>query len=125
MKIQRLLTNLCSQELQASAQFYCALFDFKVQYESDWFMHLVAQESGVELGIILQQHEVVPQQVQGKHTGMYLTFVVADVEQLHCQAKTLGVPVIQSPQPTFYGQNRMLLMAPEGTVCDISSLSKG
>ena len=49
MKIQRLLSNLCSQDLKASKQFYTSLFDFDVKYESDWFIHLVAQGGELEL----------------------------------------------------------------------------
>jgi uncharacterized glyoxalase superfamily protein PhnB len=52
---------------------------------------------------------------------MYLTFVVDDVAQTHSIAQAGGYSVTQKPEATFYGQNRMVLIAPEGTVCDVSS----
>jgi predicted enzyme related to lactoylglutathione lyase len=123
MKIQRLLSNLCSQDLKASKQFYTSLFDFDVKYESDWFIHLVAQGGELELGIILEQHDIVPKQAKTGSGGVYLTFVVEDVGQLNRRAQTLNYQILQEPELTFYGQNRMLLLAPEGTVLDVSSPS--
>ena len=52
MEIKRLLTNICSTDLEASKQFYTSLFSFKVGYDSDWFIHLVSEGSELELGII-------------------------------------------------------------------------
>jgi len=121
MEIKRLLTNICTQDLSASKTFYCALFDFKVSYNSDWFINLYSAARGLELGLISCTSEVVPTQAVGTIRGAYLTFVVEDVEALHKQASTLGYPILQAPILTSYGQTRMLLNAPEGTICDVSS----
>ena len=119
MKIERLLTNVCSNNLEESKSFYLSLFNFEVSYDSDWFVHLVA--NGHELGIILPTNEIVPQQAKGNSAGVYLTFVVADVDELFTKIKPLNYDIIQNPTDTPYGQKRMVLLAPEGTVCDISS----
>jgi hypothetical protein len=94
-----------------------------VKYESDWFINLVAEDGDLELGIILEQHDIVPKQAKGESAGVYLTFVVENVEQINRQAQALNYPILQAPEMTFYGQKRMLLLAPEGTVCDMSSPS--
>ena len=124
MEIKRLLTNICSTDLEASKQFYTSLFSFKVGYDSDWFIHLVSEGSELELGIISENHEVVPVKAQGGILGAYLSFVVEDVDAFYQKAKELGCNILQSPEVTVYGQKRMLLIAPEGTVCDISSPTK-
>lgn len=121
MKINRLLTNICSQDLQQSKNFYCSLFAFVVGYDSDWFVHLVSEDRELELGIILQGHEIVPEAAKGKVTGMYLTFVVDDIDAFHLNVKKNKYEVLQEPEITPYGQKRMVLVAPEGTVCDVSS----
>ena len=121
MKIQRLLINLCSTDLSSSKSFYTSLFSFNVQFDSDWFVNLVCEESGLELGIILAAHEVVPEGVGSMASGMYLTFVVDEVDALYAKAEQLGYEVMQVPAATSYGQKRMLLVAPEGTTCDVSS----
>ncbi len=121
IEINRLLTNLCSQNLAESKSFYTSLFDFRIDYDSDWFVHLVSEGRELELGLISESHEVVPDEVRGKPSGVYLTFVVKDVDKLYQKTVKLGYKVIQSPEITFYGQKRMLILAPEGTICDVSS----
>lgn len=121
MKIERLLTNICSKDLEKSKLFYTSLFSFNVDYDSDWFVHLISEGKELELGIILQDHEIVPDKTTGSITGAYLTFVIDDVDRIYQKAKNLGVEILESPKETPYGQKRMLVLAPEGTVCDISS----
>jgi len=122
MEIQRLLTNVCSNDLAQSKAFYTQLFSFDVAFDSDWFVSLVSQGRALEIGIIDINSELVPEQLKQGSSGVYLTFVVEDVDALHEKVQTLNYTVIQPPQATFYGQNRMLIQAPEGTVCDVSSL---
>lgn len=100
-----------------------SLFDFRIDYDSDWFVHLVSEGRELELGLISESHEVVPDEVKGKPSGVYLTFVVKDVDEFYQKTLELGYKVIQAPEITLYGQKRMLIVAPEGTVCDISSPS--
>ena len=47
--------------------------------------------------------------------------MVDDVAPIYEAAKALGCDILQAPEATFYGQMRMLLVAPEGTVCDVSA----
>ena len=121
MKIQRLLINLCSSDINKSKNFYTSLFEFKVAYDSDWFVNLVSIESEFEIGLVLKGHEVVPEQARGSMSGAYLTFVVDNVNLVFLKAQELDLHIIQHPEMTGYGQIRMLIKAPEGTVCDVSS----
>ena len=124
MEIKRLLTNLCSNDLGASKAFYTGLFDFGVEYDSDWFVQLKSPGKAFELGIIAQDHNIVPERISGEASDTYLTFVVEDVDRFYELAKTLNVYIEQPPQPTPYGQKSMLLVAPEGTICDVCSPMK-
>jgi len=119
--MNRLLTNICSSDLTASTHFYTTQFDLSIEFDSDWFVHLKSATRDLEIGIISETHEIVPMQARGKISGIYLTFVVEDVDQHFQKAKKLNHEILQNPEATFYGQNRMILMAPEGTICDISS----
>ena len=121
MEIKRLLTNICSADLNESKNFYTSLFAFKVDYESDWFIHLISEGRELELGLIKQGHDIVPKQARNSISGMYLTFVVEDVDVLFERSQSLNCYILQAPEITFYGQKRMLILAPEGTVCDVSS----
>jgi len=121
MKVKRLLTNLCTKNLEQSKQFYTRLFAFKVDYDSDWFVHLITEGKELEIGLIAENHDIVPAQARGDASGMYLTFVVDNVDDLFEKAQQLAIKILQPPEMTFYGQKRMLLVAPEGTICDVSS----
>ena len=121
MKVNRLLTNVCSEDLEQSKRFYTTLFAFSIGYHSDWFVHLVSEGKELELGIIQQYHDIVPEMVKGQSRGLYLTFVVDDVDQCYQDIQDNGYEVLQAPEITSYGQKRLLVVAPEGTVCDVSS----
>lgn len=125
MKINRLLINICSDNLPASKHFYTSLFDFKVDYDSDWFVHLIGQDSQLELGIIDRNSEVVPSEAKNMAGGSYLTFVVASADELLKIAQEQGFSVVEEPKDTFYGQRRLLLKDPDGYIVDVSSLIGG
>lgn len=122
MRINRLLTNLCSDNLEESKVFYTSLFDFAVDYDSDWFVHLISEGQALELGLMQLTHELVPEEYRGKPTGMYLTLVVDDVMAIYENARKLGYNVLKEPELTFYGQKRLLLVDPGGVLVDVSSL---
>ena len=41
MTFTRILTNICSDDLAASRDFYVALLGFEVNYDSDWYIQLL------------------------------------------------------------------------------------
>ncbi|KXX66858.1 VOC family protein [Flammeovirga sp. SJP92] len=119
--IHRLMTNICSDNLAESLYFYTALFDFKVEYKSDWFIHLTTKDGKLELGIIDRTNEIVPKGFQNNPQGFYLTFVVESADDFFAIAKSENFKIVSEPTDTFYGQRRLLLKDPSGTLVDISS----
>lgn len=121
MRVNRILTNLCSDNLEASKAFYTSLFKFNVDYDSDWFVHLISEGRELEVGIMLSSHELVPEEFRGKPAGMYITLVVDDATAIYDKARELGCTVVKEPEHTFYGQKRLLLKDPSGVLVDVSS----
>lgn len=121
-KINRMITNICSSQLTASRNFYTKLFNLKVSFDSDWFVQLVSEDGQFELGIIQRDNEIVPKEFQNLPTGFYITFVVDNTDEICELAQSENFEIISPPEDTFYGQRRLLLKAPEGTLVDISSL---
>jgi len=118
----RILTNICSDDLQKSKDFYVELLGFNVKYDSDWYIQLCSPEdSEIEYGIIQQDHELVPEEYRNAPTGMYVTFVVNDVNTTYEKALEMNVPIIQEPRNEFYGQRRFLVKDPNGCLIDICS----
>lgn len=122
--LNRLMTNICSDNLQDTKNFYTQLFDFNVDYESDWFIHLISKDKNLELGIIERNHDIVPKEVRNGPQGFYVTFVVDDADELYRIAKSRNFNIVSPPEDTFYGQRRLLLKDPNGTLVDISSPMK-
>ena len=118
----KILTNICSDDLQKSKEFYVELLNFKVKYDSDWYVQLcTSEDSELEYGLIKRSHELVPKEYQHKPNGMYITFVVSDVDETYKKAIEMSVPIIQEPRNEFYGQRRFLTQDPDGCLIDICS----
>lgn len=120
--VNRLLVNICSNNVSNSKDFYTKLFNFEVEFESDWFVQLISKETGLELGIIERSHQIVPKDYRNTPQGFYLTFVVDDADAVFEFAKESKLEIIEKPHDTFYGQRRLLLKDPDGTLLDVSSL---
>ncbi|QNL22207.1 VOC family protein [Hyphobacterium sp. CCMP332] len=116
-----MMTNICSSKLAESRDYYTKLFDFNVDYDSDWFVHLISKDKQHELGIIIQTSEIVPDEVKELPQGFYITFVVENTDEVLEIAKKEGFEIISEPSDTFYGQRRLLLKDPNGIIVDVSS----
>lgn len=118
----RILTNICSDNLPQSKDFYVALLGFKVKYDSDWYVQLCSpKDADIEYGIIQRNHELVPEAYQQSPQGMYVTFVVDDVDACYQQAMAMEATIVQEPRNEFYGQRRFLVKDPNGCLLDICS----
>ncbi len=75
----------------------------------------------LELGILQRDHGIIPEGFRKAPAGVMLTFVVRDCDDVHEKAKRLGITIHTPPTDMPYGQRRMLLCDPDGTVLDISA----
>lgn len=115
------MTNICSDKLPESRDFYTTLFDFNVDYDSDWFVHLISEDKNLELGIIDCKNDLVPDDFQNRPQGFYITLVVKSADEIYQIAKSANFEILSPPLDTFYGQRRLLLKDPNGTLVDVSS----
>ncbi len=118
----RILTNVCADDLALSRAFYVALLGLDIQFDSDWYVQLSSPSHPEnEFGIIQRDHELVPEAFRQPASGMYVTFVVDDVEETFARAVAMEATVVQAPQDEFYGQRRCLILDPSGCLLDICS----
>lgn len=101
MRVNRILTNVCSDNLEVSKVFYTLLFNFKVDYDSEWFVHLVSEGRELEVRIMQSNHELVPKEFRGRPTGMYITLVVDDASAIYDKARELGCTIVKEPERTL------------------------
>ncbi len=122
MSFSRILTIICADDLAACRDFYVQLLGFVVKYDSDWYVQLGAPGPlELEFGIIKRTHDLVPKAYQTAPTGMYVTFVVPDVDEAYKKAQEMSAKVIQEPRNEFYGQRRFLVLDPAGCLIDVCS----
>ncbi len=122
MSFSRILTNICSDRLSESRDFYVGLLGFEASYDSDWYVQLRSpSDKGLEFGIILRTHSLVPPEYQTVPSGMYVTFVVPEVDLVYEKALAMGLRIVQEPRNEFYGQRRFLTVDPNGCLVDICS----
>ncbi|MEO0438717.1 MAG: VOC family protein [Pseudomonadota bacterium] len=122
----KIFTNVCSEDLQKSKEFYTALLGLNVKYDSDWFVQLCSPvNSEIEYGNIQNSHNLVPKEYRQSPSGMYVTFVVSDVDTVYQKALYMKLPIIQEPRNEFYGQRRFLTKDPDGVLLDVCSPWKG
>ncbi|MGI9615318.1 MAG: VOC family protein [Acidimicrobiales bacterium] len=114
--------NIVASSLPATKAWYVELLGWATEFDSDRFVHLKAPDvPGVELGIIAAGHEIVPPALEPGPAGVLLTVVDDDVDAPRERARGLGHEVIEEPRDLFYGQRRMILRDPAGTLVDVSS----
>jgi len=119
--LQRSFPTILADDLPAVRDFYTSLFGWEVGYDSDWFVSMQAPSSELlELGVLKRDHELVPGRFRTAGNAM-VVLVVDDVDALHEKAKAAGHEVVEPPRDLFYGQRRMLLVDPAGTMVDVSS----
>ena len=120
--MDRCFTNILSDNIGRTADFYTEVLGMQRHFDSDWFVILTHPDiDQLELGILQRDHSIVPPSVQHEPSGVIVTFVVADCDAVYAKAKACGAEVLESPTDMFYGQRRMLLRDPDGTVVDVSS----
>jgi len=120
--MNRCFSNILSKNVSATATFYEELLGMRRHFDSNWFVILAHDNiEGLELGILQRNHEIVPEAVQAAPAGVMITFVVDDCDAVHERALKQGALVVETPVDMPYGQRRMLLKDPDGTVVDISA----
>ena len=120
-EIDRMMAVVPTDDLAGSKAFYLSLFNLKVDYDSDWFIHLMSEGGQIELGIIQRSNDAVPSGLGSQHGGIYLTLVVQNVDKIREIAATLDCEIILEPRDTPYGQRQLIIKDPNGVSLDISS----
>jgi hypothetical protein len=114
--------SVLSDDVGETRDWFVGLFDYQVEFDNNWFVHLQPPNApGVELGILLRTHETVPEAFRGQPMGGILTIVVDDVDSFYEEVISDGTNVIEPPRDLFYGQRRMLIADPNGLMIDVSS----
>ena len=109
--------DLCVLDVGASVGFYRALLGLEVLVDHGWYA-----EMGVDgrtlIAFVEAGHETVPASSGGPPSGVLLSFVVDDVDQIAGRATELAHPIVW-PLTTELGQRHLMTADPDGAVVDV------
>jgi len=114
------LTTLLTDDLQPTKTLFVSLLDFKIEFESDWFISMTGPDGG-QVATMLRTSEFVPEAEQKSAQGVVITIVVDDVETYFRKATALDIDILEAPRDLPYGQRRMLIRDSSGLLLDVSS----
>ena len=99
MTIRRAFASIISDRLAETRDFYVELFGFRVDFDSDWFVHLQAPDNNaIELGILRRDHDLVPEAFRKMPAGAMVTVVVPDADAVRERCRAMNIDVLQEPK---------------------------
>lgn len=120
MKCTQFYPVILTDDVAASARFYCDHFRFKALFDSDWYVHLQSSEDeSVNLAILQFDHETVPAEGRHKSAGLIINFEVEDVDAVYDTAKTAGLPILKTLRDEDFGQRHFITKDPTGVLIDV------
>lgn len=111
MKIKRFDATISTNKLRESKEFYMKHFGFRLVYESDWYVELLAAGSE-PFGVSF----TLPQREAGEffNHGLILSFEVDDVDAEYRRLKASGLDIIQELVDKPWGERSFLVDDPNG-----------
>lgn len=111
MKIKRVDSTISTNKLQESKEFYMQHFNFRLVYESDWYIELIARDLPNGISFTLPQREE-GEFFNGK--GLIISFEVDDVDAEYDRLKGEGVQIYQEMQDKPWGERSFVIDDPNG-----------
>ncbi|VBB06672.1 glyoxalase/bleomycin resistance protein/dihydroxybiphenyl dioxygenase [Lucifera butyrica] len=112
MQIKRVDFTISTSKLQESKEFYMKYFDFRLVYESDWYIELIAPDMPT-MGISF----TLPQREEGEFfngRGLILSFEVEDADAEYERLEAAGLQIYQELQNKPWGERSFVVEDPNG-----------
>lgn len=110
---------LMCDHLKETALFFEDFFQFRVTFQSDWYISLVNEESGSELAFIVSQHETIPAAYRYQARGVIFNIEVDDVDSIYQTMSQAQLPVLLPIKNEEFGQRHFIVESPGGFLVDV------
>lgn len=111
-----------TKKIKECASFYTKNFNFTVVFEEDWYIHLLHEKSGAELGFMIPNADNQPKQLHAGFSGngMVYSFEVEDAksEYEHLSGKS-EVDIVLELKDEVWGQRHFIVRDPAGIYVDV------
>ena len=120
MKITQYYPVLQVRDVATTAAFYKDHFDFEVQFDSDWYVHLQSKhDTAVNLAVLDGFHDTIPPEAQGVTTAFILNFELKDVDAFYDRCSKAGLKMLKSLRDEPFGQRHFITVDPNGILIDV------
>lgn len=107
-------------DIRRSRDFYAGLLGLVVVYDSDWYVQLHSPiTESVQLGLVIQDHETIPEGFRGSPVGVLVSVEVDDVDAVHACAVAAELPIALSLRSEDFGQRHFMTVDPDGLLVDV------
>lgn len=111
---------ICADDVAATRDFYAGRLDFKVIFDSGWYVQLEARTGNrPQLGIVEREHESVPERFRVRPAGVLVSIEVDDVDAVHQTISAAGHEIALSLRSEDFGQRHFMTVDPSGTLVDV------
>jgi catechol 2,3-dioxygenase-like lactoylglutathione lyase family enzyme len=111
---------VCADDVSATRDFYVDHLDFKVIFDSGWYVQLEAPGgSRPQLGIVEREHESVPERFRLRPAGVLVSIEVDDVDAVHQRIEAAGLEIALTLRSEDFGQRHFMTVDPSGTLVDV------
>ena len=120
--IQAMFPVMVSSDLEAIKQFYEGVFGFSaVFYDSSFYLHLVSESTGAQLGFLASGHHSQPSFLhpQMVSDGYVISLEVLDAAKAFEQAKDLDLKIVFPLREEPWGQIHFIVEDPAGFRVDL------
>ncbi|MCR6722440.1 MAG: VOC family protein [Chitinophagaceae bacterium] len=116
-----LTAGVITSNLQATKEFYTAIFGFNVVYESDWFLLMSTADGVYQISFLQPDHpsqqKIFQPAFDGR--GMYFTIEVENVDDEYMRLKEMGVSIEIDLREEAWGDRHFAIVDPNGIGIDI------
>lgn len=123
MNLSSFYPVICTDKVAATRDFYVRHFEFKVVFDSTWYVSLRRDgEPAYELAVLEATHPIVPESSRQSVAGLLLNFEVDDVDAEHHRlVEVAGLIPVLTLRSEDFGQRHFILTDPAGVLVDVIS----
>lgn len=109
-----------TDDVASSAAFYIENLDFRVLFDSDWYVHLQSNANpAVNFAVLDKSHHTIPEAHRGRTGGVLLSFEVDDVDAQYERLKAAGARIVLDIRDEDFGQRHFIVTDPNGVMIDV------
>ena len=114
MTIRRVVPNIKTREPELTRKFYADFLGFRVAMDMGWIVTYASiSNPTAQISVLFDQNST------GMTTGLSISIEVGDVDALHAQAVSLGLPIVYPLTDEPWRVRRFVVVDPNGVEVNV------